>query len=764
MEYVDSTTEGNAGTRSREYLALLYRGRWVILICGLLGLGGMWVDTSRTPPSYEAKAMVLINQRSGQGFNPFADAGDRRDEKLANELAVLKTRTIAVKVAQALLEVRYIDSAHSRVMTILLENPEPIGNTTLASAKTVGGRVQRSVRFSPERESDVISITAARPDPYEAALVAKTFAQVYREQVMMQSRSRSRSAREFLEGRLSEQRDLLSKAESSVKDYMQETGVVSLDGESNRVVQELGTLEARRNALSIEIESVTRKIKSVEDELAQQGSSAPTVTAQANDSYIRLLQEQLARLEVQRDVMVAQNEPAVLNLPENQKRLNDIDDQIAALRKNLEKRTGDLISGFFQGGGVAGQSDAVGNLRLLKQLLLESRFQLDGLSTQRKALDEIVAGYDARFKNIPRQSIEFARLQRERLSAERLYTLVEEKFNESAITEKSEFGNVDIIEEPEPSFSPVSPILGSNLLLGLILGVGFGIASIVVKDLVDLRVQTPEQLKRHGYISLAEVGKFEREFKIIPKNGAMSAEIKKFDKSLWLIFNPLSFLAESYRRLRSSLVHMTIDQSLRMIAFTSANPGEGKSTTISNLAISLAETQKKVLLIDSDLRRPSIHRLFNIDVAPGFSDVLTGGMPFGDAVCQNIVPFLDVITAGKSTRAPSVVFGGPEMAKLFAELRQTYDWILVDAPPILLVNDGAVLAALSDACILAVNAGTTRMEALDRSAEMIKAAGGRLLGVVVNRFDPKFAYGAYYGSYRYGHYDSKHGYEEKGNE
>jgi Mrp family chromosome partitioning ATPase len=103
------------------------------------------------------------------------------------------------------------------------------------------------------------------------------------------------------------------------------------------------------------------------------------------------------------------------------------------------------------------------------------------------------------------------------------------------------------------------------------------------------------------------------------------------------------------------------------------------------------------------------------------------------------------------------------MAKMFADLRQNYDWILVDAPPILLVNDGAVLAALSDACILTVTAGSTRMEALDRSAEMIKAAGGRLLGVVVNRFDPKLAYGAYYGTSRYGHYNSKHGYEEKDN-
>ncbi len=310
-------------------------------------------------------------------------------------------------------------------------------------------------------------------------------------------------------------------------------------------------------------------------------------------------------------------------------------------------------------------------------------------------------------------------------------------------------------------FRPSAPVFATNLLLGLVLGLGFGVAVVLAKESLDLRVQTPEQLKRHGYVSLAEVGTFEREFKTLPKHGTMPPDVLSFDKALWLIFNPLSFLAESYRRLRSSLLYMTVEQSRHMIAFTSPNPAEGKSTTISNLAISLAETKKRVLLVDADLRRPSIHRLFGLDVSPGLSDVLTRGVQFGDVIREHVLPSLDVITAGKGARTPSSVFGGPDMATMFATLSQAYDWILVDAPPILFVNDGAVIAALSNACILTVNAGTTRMEDLDRSAALVKAAGGRVLGVVVNRFDPKRAYGAYYGTSRYGHYYSKHGYGEK---
>jgi capsular exopolysaccharide synthesis family protein len=758
MDYVESMAEEHPGVRFREYLALLYRGRWVIIVSTILGLVGMWVNTAMTPPRYEARAMVLINnQKGGQGFNPFADAADRREEKLANELAILRTKKIAAIVAAELIEIRYTDSTKSLIMPILLEQPED-GKPVFATVNKVSGRLQKFVTFVPQRESDVINIVAACSTPHEAAIVARTYAYVYRDQVMMQSRSRSRSVREFLEGRLTEQREQLSKAEASVKDYMEASGVVSLDGESNRIVQELSTLEGRRNALNIEVESVTRKIKSLGDELAQQGSAAPTITAQADASYIRLLQDQLAQLEVKRDLMISQNDPAVLNQAENQKRLRDFEDQIAGLRKKLEQRSSALIENFFKGSAGSGEADAVGNLRSLKQALIESQFQLDGLRTQQRTLSDIISTYETQFHGIPRRSIELARRQRERLSAEKLYSLVEEKYNESAISEKSEFGNVDVIEEPEPSSAPVSPVLANNLLIGLILGMGLGIAIVVVKDLVDLRVQTPEQLKRHGFVSLAEVGKFEKEFRIIAKESKIPPEVRNLDKALWLIFNPLSFLAESYRRLRSSLVYLNSDRSLRMIAFTSPNPSEGKSTTISNLAISLAETQKKVVLIDADLRRPSLHRLFHVDLVPGLSDALTGDMPHGRVVHHNVIPCLDVITAGKAAAAPSVVFGWAEMGDLFKELRETYDWILVDAPPILLVNDGAVLAALSDACILTVSAGNTRLESLDRSKELVEAAGGRILGVVINRFDARLAYGAYYGSYRYGHYDTHDGY------
>ncbi len=766
MDFEESLidAEDHSRTRFREYLALLARGRWIIGVSTLLFIAAMWLKTLETSPTYEAAAMVLINQKTAQSVNPFAEVTDRRDEKLANELGILKTRALARKVAESLIQIRYRDTARTVVLPILLRSPQNPEDSALATPQVISARAQANMRFLPEKDSDIIKVTASSTDPREAAILANTYASVYKEQITDQSRSRSRSVREFLEGRLSEQREQLTKAEASMKDYMEATGVVSLGGESNRVVQELATLEAKRNALSIEIESLNRKMISIQAELPQRGGAIASAVGQANDSYIKLLQEQLAQLEVQRDVMIAQNEPAVLAQELNRRRLKTIEDQISALRLKLQARTSEVIQGLMSGSPSSNQSDPVGNLRSLSQQLLETRVQLDGLRSQQSTLNGIIANYERQFRSLPQKNIELARLQRERVSSEKLYTLVEEKFNESAIAEKSEFGNVNLIDEAEPPAFPVSPNLVNNLLIGLGLGLAVGVGIVVVRNMVDIRIHSPEQLKRRGYLSVAEVGTMNQELKLLEKSQSLPEEARGFDKGLWLIFNPLSFVAESYRRLRSALLQLHLDHPMKVIVISSPNPSEGKSTTISNLALSLAETQKRVLLIDADLRRPFVHTLFGLKQGKGLSDVLLEDLSFQKTVFRNVVPYLDILAAGTPLKAPSRVFGGRAMAEFLKEVQGTYDWVLIDAPPVLVVNDGAVLAALADGTILTVTAGTTRFDALERSAELLASVGGRILGLVLNKFDPKAAYGGYYGSYRYGHYDSRHNYYRSGKE
>jgi capsular exopolysaccharide synthesis family protein len=747
----------NQEPRFRELMAVLMRNRWIILAgsAGLMFLSAIW--TIQRPQRYEATTTVLINMNTGKQANPFDQQFDAAGSKLVNEMAILKARGLTQKVALALLREPSIDS--TRVLPILLPDKHKNGeDDSLADIETVILRLEKAITFYAEKESDVIRIVAITSEPHEASRIANAFADAYLEEVMQRSRSRSRSVREFLEGRLTDQRTQLQRTEGALKQFMESSGVVSLDAESNRLVQELSQLEATRNGLSIEIEGLEKKLESMRAELPQQESSVANALGQASDPYVKQLSEELARLEVQRDVTIAQNDPQVLSQAASQAKLKEINDQIAALSENLRKRTSDLIWGSSGMGTTGSQADPLDYLRTLRQKVLETKIELETLKSRRTALNEIIVGYDKKFRQIPRQSVELARVQRERLSTEKLYSLVEERYNEAAIAEKSEFGYIDIVDRSTPEGARQYSSLLINTIVGLLLGLGLSIGGVFVWETFDVRVRTPQQLARSGLNVLAKISVLDKELNVLDLDGAIPPEAAKFSRELKLVFHPMSFTAECYRRLRTSLMRLQLEQPLKVILVSSPNPQEGKSTTLLNLAISLAETGQRVLVVDTDLRRPTVHTILGLERSPGFADAASDAKKIESVIHRDVVPNLDVMTCGQEVKRPSSFFGRPQTFEAVLALRGKYAWILMDAPPVQVVNDASVLASMVDGTVLVVDAGVTRMEALEQAAMSLTDAGGRLLGVVLNRFDPKEAYGGHYGSTKYGHYDSGNSY------
>jgi len=745
--------KGNGGvTHERsfqEYLAIIARGKWVILAVFLTVLIATILYTKLSPPVYQANCQVLLNSNE-QKSAIFLDAArtDGMKNITQNELAILNSRVLADSVADRLRHMQYLDAAHMEMMPIVQPSQDQPGNEPIASLDMVSARVQAAVDFDPVRDSDIIKISSKSKNPKEAALLANTYAEAYRDRNIYMSRTRSRSFREFLESQARDKKKSLEETEVSLQNYMEHQGIVSLDDESKRLIDQLASLEAKRDETDITLRQMQNTLASYQEQLPQQETNVARVVGEASDTYIRQMQEQLARLEVQRDVTVVQN-PSSVGREMLNERVKEIDQQIAALRLKLQKRTDDFLRTLTPAQGTA--ADAAGYLKSVKQKIIETAIEVQALQSKKAALNESIRDYESKFDRIPGKSVGLARLQRSRLSNEKLYLMVEEKFNEANITEQSNIGYVEIIEAAKIPRLPSSPQPLVNLAIGVIMGLVFGILAVFMKEFFDVRLQTPEDLKRHGFNPLATITNMDAEISRL--GGAkFTAKDKAVDSHLITLSFPFSSVAESYRQMRTNLQFARVGHPVRTVLFTSPAPGEGKSTTACNLGVAFAQTGKKVLLVDADLRRPTLDQKFSVKRIPGLSEVLTQEARFQDVVQTTKVENLHVLASGDIPPNPAETLGSDQMRDFVEMVTRLYDVVLFDSSPVLAVTDPAVVSTMVDGTVFVVSAAKTRAQELEQAAEIIEGVGGKAIGVVMNNFDPVKAYGISYrkgGRHRY---------------
>lgn len=222
----------------------------------------------------------------------------------------------------------------------------------------------------------------------------------------------------------------------------------------------------------------------------------------------------------------------------------------------------------------------------------------------------------------------------------------------------------------------------------------------------------------------------------------------KSKRQLITLSNPKSPISESYRSLRTNIDFSSIDEKLQVIMVSSAGPGEGKSTTITNLAITFAQSERKVILIDADLRKPTAHHTFSISNRFGLSTVLSQQSTLSDAIQNTHVPGMDVMTSGFIPPNPAEMLNSKRMTALIQELREKYDIVLIDTPPLLAVTDAQIVATKSDGVILVVDQGRVKRDIAKKAVHNLKTVNARILGVVLNNVKRRAKEEAYY--YYYG--------------
>jgi succinoglycan biosynthesis transport protein ExoP len=295
---------------------------------------------------------------------------------------------------------------------------------------------------------------------------------------------------------------------------------------------------------------------------------------------------------------------------------------------------------------------------------------------------------------------------------------------------------VTVVKRAELPTAPVSPRKTLNLVLGFLLGLAVGIGAAVLRETLDTSVKDPEQVQR-------EYG--------VPTLGAISYDPDAPKRPLIVQADPHSPRAEAFRQLRTNLQFVNIDEAPRSIVVTSSVPNEGKTTTATNLAIVLAQSGLRVIIVEADLRRPRIAQYLSIEGAVGLTSVLINRAELSDAVQQwGEGGLLSVLPSGPTPPNPSELLGSQGMADLLHELESTYDLVLIDAPPLLPVTDAAVLANAASGALVVVRHGHTRREQLARAIESLRAVDTAVFGVVLTMTPTRGPDAYYYGyGYRY---------------
>jgi len=340
------------------------------------------------------------------------------------------------------------------------------------------------------------------------------------------------------------------------------------------------------------------------------------------------------------------------------------------------------------------------------------------------------------------QVSQYTLLQSEYEQTRKMCDLLDERIKELSVIEETGALNITVLETAEPALEPSEPQKPKAMAMALGLGLFAGVGLALLREWKDQRLRSAEEIS--ALLALPVVG-------AVPTINVPRGEAGA--RGQRILTHPDSREAEAFRTLRTAVFFGVPKDEARTIVVTSPAPGEGKSTVVSNLAIAMAQAGQRVLLIDADFRRPTQHKIFNLDrLARGLSAVLAGQMPLEEAIERSGIANLDVLTCGPDVPNPAEIIGSQSFAEVVKRLSEDYDRILIDSPPVAAVTDPLILAALCDVTILGVRAEQSMRRVSMQARDSLASVEARILGVVVNDVPLKSGRYGYYGGYGYRYY------------
>jgi len=707
-----------------DYLRVFRRQRGILVLTFLAVFISTAVFSFTTVPVYESKTTLMIEEESGVKKEVFEVTSLIRQETgVKNQVEILKSRTLAEAVIQTVL------ASPFRKQWIGKESNRGKDGTKMNSMVE---RLHRSMKVIPIRETEIIEVRVTAHQAALAAFLANTLADQYHKKSLKSSRGEITEVREFLEQQLTNVQRELGESEEKLKEYKQEKRIAALPEETEELVKQLATFEALYNEAETDLNAQEKRLNYMREQLAERKSHLVDDIARISSPLIQELRKKMAELETIRANYIAQG------YSREHPKMQEITSRTEDIKRKLIFESTTLASTELS------SSDPLTYSQDLVEKILTVEIEAQSLSAKTNALRGVVNAYSRQLTSLPEKSLELARLERSAKVSENIYLMLKEKYEEAKIKEAGQIGNVRIIDMALPPEKPIKPKKRLNLALGGALGLLLGLSLSLLRERLDTSIRSLQDMENLGIPFLGSIPiiseNHDRQKRVSKKGDSQITEIKRIASNLVTHFEPKSPISEAYRAIRTNIQFTRSGKPPKTVLVTSPSPKEGKSTSVANLAITLAQMGTKTLLVDCDLRRPVLHSIFGLKEERGLTHYLVGRADRDEITKPTPVENLSLIPSGISPPNPSELLASKSMSGLVQELKSEFEIILFDSPPVIAVTDAAVLSTILDGVVLVAACGETSREAVLRSAGVLNNISAKLLGVVLNKVNVQRAH------------------------
>ncbi len=742
----------------REYLRIILAYRRMIffltLVTAIIATAGSFLKTTK----YEATTTALMKSALTQPKVSIQGYGYSATEDMQTKgetfKTILNSRVIAEKTVKILeLEktlsnkqkpynfsiIKWMSSILQKLMDYILYGEVKERDPTFNLVK----EVQKSISTSLIPKTTMFEIKVKFTDPKLAAGIANTATMVFIEHFREMNSAEARIVKEFIAERVIVAEKDLVTAQDFLRTFIMMEGRAYPEKKANLILTELVSFETSLKTVDSEIDQIKISLPEIRQKLRNYDKTLITSSTTILNPIVQDLRNKLIGVEIQRSNFSVNYGPIHPKILALDKEINEIKTLMDTEVKKIIQREEITLNPIYQ--------------KLLSELI-SKEINLNVYQEKRKNITEIIKDFPSELKISADKQIEWDTLFSSVQFAQKNLDSLKTQLESARITEAQKLSTINIIDPAiPPKKSNGLPTVGFTLLglfVGFMCGTGLAFFLEYIDDSVKDMKTIEEDLKLPVYGVIPEIklqnGKIKR------KDTRELDETSKMAERLVTHFEPKSPIAEAYRSLRTNIQFAGIKAKTMIFLITSTFQGEGKTTTVANLCITLAQLGSKTLLIDADMRNPTLHLIFGKQKEPGLSNFIVGVSDLNEIIVQSGIENLDIITSGPIPPNPSELLSSERVDQLIEKIKDNYDFILFDSPPVIAVTDAVILSSKVDGVFLVIHAGKSSKGICLRAKILLEKVNANILGAILNNVKVKSGYGyEYYYQYHYSEGRSK---------